>query len=156
MFDLEQAIADWRRRMNAAGITGSDDLDELECHLRETIAPETRNGADLRKAFEIATAKIGRAEALKTEFRKSKRQTEWMYMKQNIFLATAAFSMLLGIHAILPALGRHYKHLGAWTRDEIYGLGLGCTLAAFGAGAVFYFVQKRGKNRRQKLQAGSR
>jgi hypothetical protein len=153
MFDLEQAIADWRNRMNAAGITASNDLDELESHLRETIALEMRLGADDRKALEVATQKIGAAEALKTEFMKSKRHTEWTSMKQNIFLAAAVCSTLLGIHAILPALGRHFQHLGAWTGDEIYAFGLGCTLAVFGSGAVFYFAQKRVKNRRQKIAA---
>ena len=38
MFGLEQAIADWRQQMLAAGIKTPVPLEELEIHLREDIA----------------------------------------------------------------------------------------------------------------------
>ena len=37
MFDLEQAIAEWRKQMLAAGIKAPVPLDELESHLREEV-----------------------------------------------------------------------------------------------------------------------
>ena len=43
MFDLEQAIAGWRRQMLAAGIQSPVPLEELGIHLRdeiERLAPE--------------------------------------------------------------------------------------------------------------------
>ena len=37
MFDLEQAVTEWRQRMTSAGIASADVLDELESHLRDQI-----------------------------------------------------------------------------------------------------------------------
>jgi len=40
MFDLDQAISEWRRQMAAGGIKLPDALDELESHLREEVGFE--------------------------------------------------------------------------------------------------------------------
>ena len=37
MFNLEQAILEWRRRMLASDIKSPAPMDELEIHLREEI-----------------------------------------------------------------------------------------------------------------------
>ncbi|MGO8763935.1 MAG: hypothetical protein ACLQSR_02225 [Limisphaerales bacterium] len=37
MFNIEEAIAEWRRQMLAAGIEAPVPLEELENHLREEI-----------------------------------------------------------------------------------------------------------------------
>ena len=37
MFDLDQAVAQWRQQMSADGIKNSATLDELESHLRDDI-----------------------------------------------------------------------------------------------------------------------
>ena len=70
MFNLEQAIADWRQRMLAAGIETPVPLEELELHLREEIERQTEAGMDAAKAFEEAAQSIGDARSLKTEFKK--------------------------------------------------------------------------------------
>ena len=44
MFDLEKAIADWRRQMLAAGIKTPVPLEELESHLREEIEQQMKSG----------------------------------------------------------------------------------------------------------------
>ena len=51
MFDLEQAIANWRRQMLAAGICKSALLDELESHLRDGVAAGINEGATEQDAF---------------------------------------------------------------------------------------------------------
>jgi hypothetical protein len=70
MFDLEQSIADWRRRMLAAGIKTPVPLEELESHLREDVERQTKSGLNAQRAFEIAARKIGQAPELKREFKK--------------------------------------------------------------------------------------
>jgi uncharacterized membrane protein len=70
MFDLEQAIADWRRHMLAAGIKTPVPLEELEIHLREDIAQQMQSGLSAQQAFGIAVKKIGQALELKKEFKK--------------------------------------------------------------------------------------
>ena len=71
MFNLEQAIGEWRRQMTAGGIKSSSILEELESHLREDVERQMRAGADAAKAFEMAVQKIGSAGTLKNEFKKS-------------------------------------------------------------------------------------
>jgi len=70
MFDLEQAIADWRQQMLAAGIKSPAPLEELEIHLREEIEQQMFSGANKQGAFENAVARIGRTNSLQQEFQK--------------------------------------------------------------------------------------
>jgi len=70
MFNLEQSIAEWRRRMLTAGIKTPVPLEELESHLREGIERQIRAGTSGRDAFEIAALQIGEAEGVKSEFGK--------------------------------------------------------------------------------------
>jgi hypothetical protein len=44
MFNLDQAIADWRRQMLAAGIKTPVPLEELEIHLREDVEQQMQSG----------------------------------------------------------------------------------------------------------------
>jgi hypothetical protein len=70
MFDLEQAISEWRTQMQAAGIKMPVPLEELEIHLREGIERQMRSGLSAQQAFGIAARKIGQAPELKREFKK--------------------------------------------------------------------------------------
>ncbi|HZI31288.1 MAG TPA: permease prefix domain 1-containing protein, partial [Candidatus Binatia bacterium] len=71
MFDLEQAIADWRKQMPAAGIQTSVLLEELESHLRDDIDRQIQSGLNPQKAFAIAVEQLGGANILKNEFVKA-------------------------------------------------------------------------------------
>jgi hypothetical protein len=70
MFDLEKAIAEWRRQMLAAGIKTPVPLEELESHLREEIEWQLRSGESEPMAFAAAVRQIGGSAALKPEFAK--------------------------------------------------------------------------------------
>ncbi|HSY19433.1 MAG TPA: permease prefix domain 1-containing protein [Candidatus Acidoferrales bacterium] len=78
MFNLESSIANWRRQMLAAGIQSPVPLEELENHLREEINQQIRAGLNEHQAFESAYAQIGRADRLKTEFKKSEGVLVWL------------------------------------------------------------------------------
>jgi hypothetical protein len=71
MFNLEQAIADWRKQMQAAGIKTSVPLEELEVHLREDMDRLIQSGLNPETAFGIATRRLGQPQALKNEFKKN-------------------------------------------------------------------------------------
>jgi hypothetical protein len=71
MFDLEQAIADWRKQMLSAGIKTPVPLEELEIHLREEVGQQIKSGSNEPTAFALAVGKIGQAFALKQEFKKA-------------------------------------------------------------------------------------
>jgi hypothetical protein len=70
MFDLEQALAEWRRQMLAAGITTPAPLEELEIHLHEEIEQGIASGLNEADAFQAAVEKIGQAGLLQKEFKK--------------------------------------------------------------------------------------
>jgi len=70
MFNLEQAIADWRQKMLAAGIENPVPLEELELHLREEMKSQVRAGIEAEQAFKVAVQRIGEARSLETEFNK--------------------------------------------------------------------------------------
>src|SRR5216684_4057 len=70
MFNLEQAILEWRRRMLAADIKSPAPMDELEIHLREEIERQMKSGLSAQEALEAASQRLGQASALKEEFSK--------------------------------------------------------------------------------------
>ena len=79
MFDLEQAISEWRRRMLAAGIKTPMTLDELESHLREDLDREMQLGLSGEEAFQVAVKRIGTPVSLKCEFAKVARR-KWVLL----------------------------------------------------------------------------
>jgi hypothetical protein len=98
MFDLEQSIADWRRRMLAVGIKTPVPLEELESHLREEIQQQLKLGLDEDQAFEISVQKIGRPELLGNEFQKSERT----FMKMTIKISAGILGTLSGAALMVP------------------------------------------------------
>lgn len=70
MFNLEQAIADWRARLAAAGVRTVEVLDELEDHLRDEVEQQVRLGFSPEHAFANAVERIGQANTLQREFEK--------------------------------------------------------------------------------------
>jgi hypothetical protein len=71
MFNLDQAIAEWRKELHAAGMDTAALLDELESHLREEIERQRRAGHGAQQSFEIARLCIGHADSLGAEFEKA-------------------------------------------------------------------------------------
>jgi hypothetical protein len=132
MFNLEEQITEWRRKMLAAGINGPIPLDELESHLREEIERQTKSGLNEQAAFECSILQIGHAAALKTEFEKTESYGPRERKIARFFLALAALTFsvsgtfglskaemttkerLLGFTAItisvLSLLGGRYVH----------------------------------------------
>jgi hypothetical protein len=81
MFNLEQAIAEWRRQMLAAGLKTPVPLEELESHLREDVERQMQSGLDAQRAFENSIQRIGPAQRLKTEFKKicGTKRNPWLW-----------------------------------------------------------------------------
>jgi hypothetical protein len=70
MFDLEPAIADWRKQMLAAGIKTPVPLEELESHLRDEIERLIKSGLNEAEAFKTGIHNIGQGRVLQNEFNK--------------------------------------------------------------------------------------
>jgi Clp amino terminal domain, pathogenicity island component len=93
MFNLEEKITEWRRRMQAAGIKSPEPLDELESHLRDDVAQQIRAGVDAQTAFESAVRRLGEADTLKAEFAKT---AKWTRLRK---LIAGLTKLLRGSHA---------------------------------------------------------
>jgi hypothetical protein len=104
MFDLEQSIGDWRKRMLAAGIKTPVPLEELEIHLREEIERQMKLGANTTDAFGIATQKIGNANALQNEFKKvaaSKVVRHWRFFERFFLASTLLIPLIVAGQAFI-------------------------------------------------------
>jgi hypothetical protein len=107
MFNLEQSIAEWRRRMIAGGIKSPVPLDELESHLREEIDGQVRAGHEVQQAFEIAVTRLGPARILRKEFGKVGEVMSSRQRKFNVVFCSmiAILCGLAGIACLFP-MGR--------------------------------------------------
>ena len=76
MFNLEQAISEWRQQMLAAGIKTPVPMEELESHLRDEIERQMNSGLSEAEAFRFAVQKIGQAQAVQNEFEKVEETKE--------------------------------------------------------------------------------
>ena len=97
MFDLNQAIAEWRRQMFAAGIKSAAVLDELESHLREVIEQQVQSGAGAQQAVTTAVQRIGLAHEIRAEFAKNPGTNEARQRK----IAGRLFAVFLGLYSVL-------------------------------------------------------
>jgi hypothetical protein len=102
MFDLDGAIAGWRRQMSAAGLESSESLDELESHLRDDVEMRMRSGLTAEQAFTAAVREIGSAKSLKGEFEKNLAQDpfkhEWRARLAKIFVfGLAGCALMTGV-----------------------------------------------------------
>ena len=145
MFQLDHAIAEWRREMFACGIKSSAVLDEMESHVREDMERQMRSGEVEYKAFERAVQRIGPGRGVALEFEKI-NTLEKNQMKRTFVILVALFGMVFGMAMILPALGQ-------WSRTGVlhmYPLLMGMVLVVAGGLVSFYgiWTQKAAQGRR--------
>jgi hypothetical protein len=133
MFNLDQASANWRRRLMAAGIKSSEILDELECHLRQDVQWQKQAGLAEEQAFKTAVERIGDAGALKTEFDKNNS----IKRMKALIISAGMLAILVGLAFVLPAVAQ-YRHSGAMTNQEVGLFVLGGALTLGGGGAAVF------------------
>jgi hypothetical protein len=77
-FDLNDALRRWRRGLaGRAGLQG-ENLEELESHLRESVATLEHSGLSSEEAFFVALRRLGSAEALGREFALVHSRSVWL------------------------------------------------------------------------------
>jgi len=142
MFNVEVAIANWRKKMLSSGIKAPVPLDELEQHLREELA----GGCADQKTFDAAIQTMGDPRLLRSEFKKVQRST----MKRKIMIAVGVVAFFIGTSIVLPALAQHKQRNVAalaaggnffnvnWATDEATALTIGCMITLAGIGTSVY------------------
>ncbi len=68
MFELEKAIIDWRKRMEASPSLEPGQIAELESHLRDKIDDLTARGRTAEQAFEEAVRTLGETGLIGSQF----------------------------------------------------------------------------------------
>jgi hypothetical protein len=103
MSELEQQISTWRYQMLEARIS-SDDVAELESHLRDEVASLVKSGVLEEKAFRVAATALGDGKALRKEFSRSRRHWLWGFQNNPLPLKIIAASFILtGLDPLLTA-----------------------------------------------------
>jgi putative ABC transport system permease protein len=132
MFDLEKAIAEWRRTARRSPTIDESDLAELERYLRDKVEDLTNHGMDLEDAFWKAEGEFRRAGTLEAAYGQARatrpgRRFPW---------TKARFSPALLWSNVRVALRRLRCQKG-YALINIGGLALGLTACLF----VFLWVQ---------------
>lgn len=140
MFNLEQAISDWRREMVAGGIDSPDTLDELESHLSEEIGHQVRSGSEANDAFQEAVRRFGLGGALKAEFDKIENK-ERKFMKRSFLFIAAFIGVMVGVAFVMPAVAQ-YRHEGAMKNDEPWLFLLGSLITLAGCASAIRGLMK--------------
>ncbi len=109
MFDLDQAVATWRRQTEGAGLDSPELLDELESHLREEIQKLIKLGMMEPAAFALAVDQIGEANLLRREFARATGFSGWLSRHKNhllgAFWLVFCFGGFLKLAAPLSSIG---------------------------------------------------
>jgi hypothetical protein len=106
-FDLDQAIQQWREALTGSPAFKSGDIDELETHLRDSVATLEAKGLSSHEAFWVANSRLGNNSALNGEFEKVNvelvwlNRVLWMVTGCLVIGAVSAFATFLGGFATL-------------------------------------------------------
>lgn len=77
-FELNHAIQQWRENLGQSPAFRSENLNELESHLRDSIATLQTRGLSAEEAFVVATGRIGQGGPLEAEFCKVNGRAIWL------------------------------------------------------------------------------
>jgi hypothetical protein len=111
MFDLDENLRNWRENFQTAEAMRGSDVDELQQHLRDSIAALQSKGLSEEEAFAVATHRIGGSKLLVNEFAKINglhvrtQRAFWMITGVLLFwVSQIAISALSSIGEVTAAL----------------------------------------------------
>jgi len=116
-FDLTRAIQQWRENLAQSPAFRSENLDELETHLRDSIGSLQTQGLSAEEALMVAAKRIGKGAVLETEFGKVNGRAVWR---------TRSFWMLAGMLVFVvgtdlaDAVPQRSCSLGAWWEQMVF------------------------------------
>ncbi len=111
MFDLDNAILEWKRLFQQNCSIADESLEELESHLRESVAELQCKGLTAEEGFMIAIKRLGHGPTLQAEFKKNfplgenRDRLVWMLSG---YLAISLCGLLLGAFISSLSTGMAY------------------------------------------------
>ena len=111
-FDLNQALRQWRASLQNLGGLGAEELEELECHLRESISILHTRGLSVPEAFAIATLRLGSERQLSAEFAKANPQRLWT--ERAVWMVTGVLTALV-LRAVTAPIAAFVMNCALWS-----------------------------------------
>ena len=121
MFDLEKAIAAWRRSFRYRRVFFEDDLEELERHLRDHVAGLVEQGWAEKEAFGEAVRSVGDYGAMEAEYRK----VFWAKARHKRALINEIIGEVMMLKSYLKSAVRHLFKRRGYVVINVGGLALG-------------------------------
>ena len=110
-FDLDRHITNWRKQFLADSTFYSEEVEELENHVRDGVAHLMEAGLSEEEAFYEATARLGNPDSLRTDYKRARPLSERSFtLARTLALCTYLLPILFvpgSFSDILHSLGDH-------------------------------------------------
>lgn len=161
MFDLNQAIKQWRQAMNAQPGIDLADLDELEDHLREEVSELQAKGLQEEEAFLVGSRRLGKPEDLSSEFAIADPASRRNFRLRWMVLGALALMFLWLATEVLTNFGTGTMHMmfGGHPMAGVLGAGLTSGLMRIllllaGVVLIWKLLATDGSSRRLRTMGG--
>ncbi len=111
-FDLNRAIDNWRQHLSQSPSYRADNVEELESHLRDSIATLAGTRLSEEEAFLIATRRVGMTRALEPEFAKVNGKEIWLGRLLWMLVGIQAWHFISLLSTVLSRAGAHLLIVG--------------------------------------------
>jgi len=125
MFDLETAIAEWKKALADRESLSEDDIVELESHLRDCVTSLDAMGLSGEEAFLIAQRRVGQPAELDAEFSKVSPTIRWVHRGKWMCIGVLALiiirsggGLLLGVLRLIGSL----SEVAPMTQSIVYNI----------------------------------
>jgi hypothetical protein len=139
-FDLNRAIEQWRAGLNESPAFRRENVDELEAHLRDSIANLRQRGLAEDEAFLIATRRAGSGAALGAEYGKINAREVWLNRVMWMLVGTLTFGLIESLIYPITELTVMLIFRPVWSTGDSYFLPLWVGLCA----GCLYFLTLSG------------
>lgn len=108
-FDLDQAISSWRESLAGRPAIRTEDVDELEAHLRDSVARLNGRGLSTEESYLVAVRRLGDSTVIDAEYGKVNTAEVW---RERVFWMIAGVFTLHLLQRLLPAWSGALWRLG--------------------------------------------
>lgn len=152
MFDLEKQLENWKARFTNMDAMRSADVEELEQHVRDSMAALTALGLDPEEAFVVATYRVGAPGAVEREFAKVNHSHLW---SQRIFwMAAGALGYVVGglVIGALASLSQVVVSFAGARGTAVGFTAVGITCLGWIVMAVWLYPRRQADSQRSQLE----
>ena len=127
MFDLDKAIAAWRRSFQYSRFVLPEDVDELEQHIRDEIAVRVAEGWDEESAFHRTLREMGGYDLVKNAY----REVYWGKLRRKGALIHGILTEITMLKNYLKIALRNLQRQKGYSILNITGLSVGLACSFF-------------------------